>query len=853
MKRVLFDEILPRVTKPSRYLGTEVNTTHKDPSKVDLRVGLAFPDLYELGLGNLGLHILYSILNDLPWCWAERAYAPAPDMEQELRGRELPLFALESKTPLNQMDMLGFSLQTELTYTSVLNILDLSGIPLRSAMRDDNHPLVFAGGPTAVNPEPMAPFIDFFVIGDAEEAVVEIAEIARAMRGMPRDEKLEEIGKLSGVYVPGMYPYEPLPDGRALPRRDAPKVIRRLMKEFDAAHFPTRYIVPFTQLIHDRVGIEVLRGCTHGCRFCQAGMSGRPVRARELETIDGLLERLLDNTGYEEVSLLSLSTCDYPKVRTLLQQSAQRTHPDKVALSVPSLRLDTFSVELADAITGVRRSGLTFAPEVATRRMRAVINKAYEDEELIEVATEAFKRGWSHIKCYFMIGLPTERDEDVEAIADLCIRVLTRCRTIDHEARLFTGISTFVPKPFTPFQWAEQIRLEEIVHRQRILERKLSKYPGIKFGRHEPESTYIEGLISRADHRIADVIEAAFRKGARLESSSEFLDFDAWQEALADVGYDDEDSFRERDLDEPLPWDHIDVLIPKLWFQREWRKAANLEGTPDCRLNGCQQCGLRDHAPGLCAAMEHKAKQGALHEETKAPLPVFTEEETPPVQRMCFRIGRSEEARFLSHLEFMNAWVRALRRAKAPLSYSQGFHAHPKITFATAMPVGEESEGDYMDILLKETFEPQELLKALQATLPMGFNAYEAKAISLSAPSLMSLVSGFDYAIQVEGLAEAVRESIRALLERREILVEREGKPTGKRRKRTSRMLDLRPMISRLELSNESNGYQTIEFSTVAVENRMVKPKEILELLGLDIERARIRKRATRFSQSIMA
>lgn len=844
---VLFNEILPGVTKPSRYLGTEYNTVHKDAATVDLRVALVLPDLYDLGLGNLGIHILYSILNELPWCWAERSYAPAPDMEAALRERGLKLFALESKDALDQMDMIGFSLQSELTYTNVLNILDLSGLPLRSRYRDESHPLIFAGGPTAVNPEPLAPFIDFFVIGDGEDIIIEITELVREMKDRSREELLEAIARIEGVYVPAVHPYETLPDGRVLPKHDAWEISRRYVKDFDGAHFPLRYIVPFTQLVHDRIGLEVLRGCTHGCRYCQAGVMGRPSRMRELGTVDRLMDDLLNNTGYDEVSLLSLSTCDYPRIRTLLEQSVVRARPDHVAVSVPSLRLDTFSVELADAVTGVRRSGLTFAPEAATPRLRSVINKFYDDEQLMDVATEAFRRGWTHIKCYFMIGLPTETDEDVEAIVDLCARVLSRGRTIDNRVKVFTGISTFVPKPFTPFQWAEQIGYEEIRRRQRILERGFAKHPGIKFGRHEPEATFIEGLIARGDQRMADVIEIAYRNGARLESCSELIDFQAWLDALDETGMDPAEIFAEKALDTRLPWDHIDVLIPRKWFQTEYQRALKSTTTPDCRVEGCQGCGLNHTTDGFCAQTTAKLRKASQEDRDRKCEPEFwsQEPEPPSVQRVRFRIGRTDEARFLSHLEYMNAWVRILRRARAPLSYSQGFHAHPKITFATAPPVGEESMADYMDVVLSERTDVTALLARVQANLPRGFQAFEATEVPLKAAALMSIVKGFDYMMTADADLETVRSRAEEILSEDALTASRKGRPSGRRKTADKREVDIRPMISALNVRPASNGLVDIEFGTRAVEGRLAKPKEVLEHLGLDPLRTRILKTAT--------
>ncbi|MBN2307576.1 MAG: TIGR03960 family B12-binding radical SAM protein [Candidatus Hydrogenedentes bacterium] len=853
LREILCDEILPAVTKPSRYLGTEFNSVHKNPEAVELRVALAFPDLYDMGLGNLGLLILYAILNDLPWCWAERAYAPAPDMEAALRGRGLPLFATESKDPLGDMDLIGFTLQSELTYTNVLTMLDLAGIPLRAAGRDDRHPIIAAGGPTAFNPEPMAPFIDCFVIGDGEDAIVEIAEVLRGLRGRRRDEKLEALVALPGVYVPGRFPVETLPDGRVLPDAGAPKIVRRIAPALDEAAFPTEYIVPFAQQIHERVGIEVLRGCTRGCRFCQAGMVTRPVRERSVDAVDRLMQQTLGQTGYEEVGLLSLSTCDHSEVGELVRRAAARAAPARASVSLPSLRLDAFSLDLAELVTGIRRSGLTFAPEAATPRLRGVINKWIADEQLIDVAREAFRRGWGHIKTYFMIGLPTERDEDVEAIVDLCRRVLEAGRAVNPKARLHTGVATFVPKPFTPFQWAAQISFEEARRRQAILEHGFRRIPGVKFGRHAPKATMIEGLLARGHRRAADLIEAAWRRGARFESWDEELNWDAWLGAIQDTGYDVDDALRERRLDERLPWDHIDILISKQWLREEWHRAMRGEAIGDCRHGTCNGCGVSGRAPELCERMwDRYGSAGATegHQNAKDTAEV---EPPAPVQRLRFRIGRRGEIRFLSHLESASAWIRALRRAQAPLAYSQGFHAHPKVAFATASPVGEESTADYMDVTLTKRVDPGAFLGRLQAALPRGLEAFEVDEVPLGAPALMAVTTGFAYTLRAQGDRTQMRDRVERLLDAREVWVERKVKAKNRKGRRgppQKARLNIRPMIADVALCDGTTDELVMDVRLQAVDGKSAKPREVAEALGLDPLATRVVKKATYFQQS---
>jgi len=856
--------LLGSVEKPSRYLGSELNAVHKSSEDVDLRVALIFPDLYDLGLGNLGVHILYSVLNQLDWCWAERAYAPAPDMEKVLRDNQIPIFANESKDSLGDFDALGFTLQTELTFTNILNMIDLAGMKLRTVNRDESAPLTFAGGPSVFNPEPLSPFMDFFVIGDGEDVVIEIAKVLRQTKGQSRTLRLEALAEVAGVYVPSLYPMEDV-DGRILPAIDGPKIRRRVVRDLNKAHFPVDYIVPFTQQVHDRVGLEVLRGCTQGCRFCQAGMTTRPVRERTPESVTKIMSESLDRTGYEEVSLVSLSTCDHSKVKGLINETATLAAERRASVSLPSLRLDSFSVELADKIAGIRRGGLTFAPETATPRMRGVINKWIPDETLIEMTSRAMKRGWKHVKMYFMIGLPTERDEDVEAIADLTLKALASARSVRRDARIHTGVSTFVPKPFTPFQWAEQIDIDETWRRQRMLKERFYDQKGVKFGRHSGQSTFIEGLISRSDRRAGDLIEAAFLGGARLDAWDEYLNFRVWMEAVESTGFDTKDALRERDLEERLPWDHIDIMTPKSWFQEDWKRATELKHAPDCRQSKCHKCGVIDIERELCATMLRDSIAGAKSEDrwegrgNPLPLPEESpveeavkltpagrEQEKPPVQRIRFRITRLGEARFLSHLEIMNSWIRSLRRASAPLAWSQGFHQHPKVTFATAAPVGESSLWDVMDILLTEAVEPSDILSRLQAHLPMGFGVISAEEVPIKSTSLMASVSGFKYRIvpPAETDLAQLKQRVSDVMAAEEILVQRKLKSKGRRRRTGYRDVDIKSMVAELAVVEDS-GVTEVIFETRRHEDKLAKWREMLGVLGLPESTSKVIKTHT--------
>lgn len=850
-----FDWMLPSVEKPARYIGGEWNSVTKNPSKVDLRLCLVFPDLYELGLGNLGLQILYTALNALEGVWAERAYLPGPDMEALLHRHGQPLRMLESQEPISSAHGIGFTLQSELTYVNVLKILQLAGIPLRSEERGQEVPFIFAGGPGAYNPEPLAPFIDFFVVGDGEEVALEITECLRSRRGAPRMSVLEALAGIEGIYVPALHPVRETADGRLLPEPSYGLIRSRFVENLDDAPFPANYITPYVQLVHDGAGIEVLRGCTHGCRFCQAGMLTRPVRERGIPKIRGLLEGALDASGMEDATLVSLSTCDYSQAGALLREASEAVAARKSALSLPSLRLDKFSVELADYVAGMRRSGLTFAPEAGSTRLRAVINKNVSDDQLFSLAEEAFRRGWTHIKLYFMIGLPTETAEDVDAIADLCVRTLHAGRRIRSRAQIRTGVSTFVPKPFTPFQWAAQIGMEETIAKQRRLADLLRPHRSINFGRHAPESSFIEGLLCRADRRAADLLLEVLHQGGGYETWEEHLNFAAWRAAIEKTHYPVPEMLGARAADMALPWDHIDAQVSKSALLAERDRALEEQFTPDCRLGTCNHCGAMRRAANGCEAMRSRAL--AVQVEEAAPLqPPARQEQAPRpgIQRLRFKIGRRGRLRFLSHLEMTQAWVRALRRAGFPLAYSQGFHAHPKVTFATALPVGEESEAELMDIVMEERCEPGEALERLQRQLPDGLTASEAREVALNAPALMATLAGQSYVLLTDqppaGLPAKIEELNRADTWPIERLVKDRVK--GGKNARKAIPVDIRPLVTELRYTPPSPSAATpaeVRFTTTLVEGRLAKPKELIELLGLDPLRTRVVKTASRLAE----
>ena len=596
------ERILGRVKKPARYGGGEWNTVVKDWDGCRLRILLSYPDAYEIGVSNQGVQILYSILNARPEWLCERTYAPWPDMEAELRQAGLPLFSLESRRAAADFDVIGFSLGYETVYTNVLTMLDLAGIPVRSAARGDSDPLVVAGGHSAFNPEPMSPFIDAFCIGEGEEAMPELLELVQTHRAgrHNREELLQKVAAIPGWYVPSLYRVTYRTDGRIEDiAGEPPRVDKRFISRLKPEWYPSAPVVPSMRPVHGRAQIEIVRGCTRGCRFCQAGMVTRPVREREADEIQALSRSALENTGYSELSLLSLSSSDHSQIEEIVANAAQEYCADGVAVALPSLRIESFSVGLADAIKEGRKSGFTFAPEAATERLRKVINKVIPDERLIATADAVFSRGWRTIKLYFMIGLPTETDEDVVAICDLARKVLEVGRRYHGRgAQVHVGVSTFVPKPHTPFQWAGQEQRDVIERHQAIL-RHEGRMQGLRISWNDYNSSQVEAILSRGDRRIGRVIQRAWELGARFDGWQDQFRYDAWMRAMQEAGLEaDWYCNRERDKDELLPWSHINAGVESEFLWSEWEKSLSAGTTDDCRYGKCMRCGTDPRACG---------------------------------------------------------------------------------------------------------------------------------------------------------------------------------------------------------------------------------------------------------------
>ena len=594
--------ILPKVQKPARYTGGEYNQILKNKADVDLRMALCFPDTYEIGMSNLGIRILYGAINQMDGVWCERCFAPWGDMEDEMRKADLPLWALESGDPLSDFDAIGFSLGYEMAYTNVLNMLDLAGIPLKSADRPELTPLVFAGGTCCVNPEPMADFLDFCFIGEGEEMDVELLTLLRRAKteNWSKTQFLSEAAKIEGIYVPSLY--EPVynDDGtlRALGAKNgAPECVRRrIVADFDNAFFPTDSIVPSTEIVHDRVTLELFRGCIRGCRFCQAGFVYRPVRSRDMDRLVQQGVDTLESTGYQEITLSSLSTSDYRPLSGLCDGLLDFCVPRSIGLSLPSLRADNFSIDLMRKVQQVRKSGLTFAPEAGTQRLRDAINKNVLEEDLLNTCRIAFEGGWNNVKLYFMLGLPTETDEDVLAINELAMKVLALFKPYAPNrakgVHITVSTSCFVPKPHTPFQWEPQVEMEEYRRRVALL-REHMRAKAISYNWHDADTSLIEAVLSRGDRRIGAVIEEVWKNGGKLDSWSEYFSFKRWMAAFEKCGLDPKFyACRERSFEEVLPWSRVDIGVKPEFFWREREKCYNAELTPDCRKQ-CFNCGAQ--------------------------------------------------------------------------------------------------------------------------------------------------------------------------------------------------------------------------------------------------------------------
>jgi radical SAM-linked protein len=754
----MYTDFLPLVQKPARYINSEGNSVHKDLETVRTTVCLFFPDTYEVGMSHLGLRILYDILNRRGDTACERVFSPWTDYEEQLRKSGRPLASLESNLPIREFDIVGVSLQYELSYTNILAGLDLAGIPLRSADRTHNHPVVVAGGPCAVNPEPLSDFIDVFFIGEAEEAIHEVIDLKQ--KHDDRQHFLDELAERDGFYVPS---------------RGRTAVRRRFLRDLDSAPYPDRPLLPLMKPVHDRVTVEVARGCIRGCRFCQAGIIYRPFRERSPERVKDILRESLACTGYEELSLASLSSGDYSAIEPLIMELMDTYRDSRVSVSLPSLRVGTLTPPMIRAIAGTRKTGFTLAPEAGTERLRRVINKPVSDLDLIDAAETIFRSGWSVLKLYFMIGLPTETDEDLDGIIRLGRELLAAGRrSTKRDVQINISVSTFVPKSHTPFQWFGQAPIDEIKRRQAYLGQGL-RGKGITVKPHHPETSLLEGVFARGDRSIGRVLEEAFRQGCRFDGWSESFDFAKWKAAFAACGLDPAAyANRTFGIDEPLPWDHIRTGVTKQFLVQEYRRAAAGEITENCRAE-CSHCGMGCKNGG--SLLFGTAPASGSGGPGKRPAEVRTMQ-TPPAEitsRIRMRYTKTGRMSFLSHLDFMTLVHRSVVRAGVPIAFSQGFNPHPRIAFGPALSVGIESVSEYLDMETDALVDLPALTADLNKIMPRGISFLEARLVPRNAASLSGSIARYDYECLVpadQGAGLTAR--VNAFLAQKEIIVTRE-------------------------------------------------------------------------------
>ena len=833
--RIEIDDLLTIVEKPSRYIGQEINSVQKPPGDVQLQAVLAFPDLYEVGMSHLGTQLLYGLGNELPGVQVERVFLPQADMLEALESRGLPLFSLESRTAIYDCDLIGITLQSELTYTNVLTVLHAAQIPLRSSQRSDDMPLVVAGGPCAFNPEPMSEFFDLFLLGDGEQnwpAMLETLRDVRA-RGGSRGDMMAAAGQMQGAYDPAAFRIHYRDNGtvdHAEPLGTANTVVKAQCVDLDQDIPASSFMVPFVQPVHDRISIEAARGCTRGCRFCHAGMIYRPVRERSQKAVIDAAGKALEATGHEDLSLTSLSIGDYGPLDEVLAALMDRYEDDRISLSLPSMRIGGLTPEVARQIRRVRKTGFTIAPEAGTQRLRKVVNKDFSDNEIIETAGWVFGQGWDAVKLYFMIGLPTETRDDLQGIAVLARKIAEMC---PGRGQVTVNLSPFVPKSHTPFQWARQDSEKELKEKLDHLRSQLrGKKIQVRWGR--TDQALLEAVLARGDRRVASVVEAAWRRGARQDGWEEHFDWKIWQEAFEECGLDPSwYAMRTREEDEVFPWDHISSGVTKEFLQGEYRLALEGKVTADCREAGCRTC-------GVCSP-EQSRSMPPLRCPDSEKEPELTNVEHPPeteksLRRIRVVFNKTGDMRFLGHLETMRALERAARRARIPLAFSGGYHPKPKINFALALPMGIEGEAEWADLELLESWSPGKLLEDMNRNLPGGLKILQAWKAPYEGQALNVRVKMMEYQARFRDPVMGLEKKVEAVLESDDVPVTREKK--GK-----IRTLNLKDYLVDAKAVDD----RTVEFVLALLgEGGSARPGEVISAILGEKEDPGVEPRITR-------
>ena len=836
----IYEDILGNIQKPVRYLGNEWNAIRKTGASVKKRVALCFPDTYEIGMSHLGLRILYSILNKREDTAAERAYCPWVDMEQQLRNKNLPLVSMETQIPLNEFDVVGFSLQYELEYTNILTMLDLGRIPLYAADRQIKDPLVIGGGPCAFSPEPIADFFDCFLIGDGEEAFPRIIDtfVEHRDQGLSRREVLIRIAQMDGVYVPLLYDTQIDPETgfEVVQGSDvAPFPVKRTyVKDINDYPFPSDILVPSGDIVHDRVSMEIARGCTEGCRFCQAGTIYRPVRERKPEDIINTIMESLDKTGFDQASLTSLSTADFSCIGPLAQKLSDELEKRRTAMAVSSMRVYGMTDSLGESLSKVRRSGFTIAPEAGSQRMRDVINKGITEEVILGGANTAFRNGWSHVKLYFMIGLPTETEEDLRAIVDLGGKILNLAEK-EHgkKAQVTISVSSHIPKPHAPFQWLALDDLDSLREKHKYLLRLLKPYKRIRFKWHDVEHSWLEAVFSRGDRRLARALELAYRKGCRFDAWTDQLKLKKWYDAFKELEIDTSMWMKDIPLYSPLPWDHLDSLVKKDWLIRELKRSLKGKFSPACEKPFkkkdelhrtdlgkptesdklvCYHCGLECDLDAI--RQERIASWNSLEQgiplkntEVSAGMP----DAEVAVTRYRASYGKLDSFRYLSALDLTRALTRAFSRSRVPLRFSEGFHPTPSISYGPALPVGMESAEEFLDFETLAHLPEEELLQMLNAELPEGLRFTTMHEIERNADSLFQVINAAEYTVVIDpesGTGEFARLNRNAKAAHETLINEfllRESIEVEKVSKGRKRLQDIRPMIHEVAVENTTS------------------------------------------------